>query len=462
MKNLKIPHTYTLIFTLIVFVALLTYIVPSGEFNRTKDPNTKKTVVVSNSFHYVQNNPQGIPEILQAPIKGIKDSSAIIGFVLVIGGSFGILTATGAIDAGLHKAVDKLRSRGILVIPIGMLLFSLGGTLYGMCEETLPFFMIMIPLALALGYDSLTGFMTVYLGATVGVAASTVNPFMVGMAQALCELAPGSGFQFRMLQYIIFISVAIAFVMFYARRVKRNPEKSPVYELDQQNREYYLGQAKNDNDAKFTLKHGAIIVCFIIGLCIMVWGLLKKQWYIEEVSMIFLGIGLVAGLISGIGEKKMAQAFVGGVRDMAYAAFVIGLTRAILVIAQDGKIIDTALNSAALALQGLPKPVFTTAMLFVQNCVAVLVPSTSGQAALTMPIMAPLGDLVGVHRQIVVTAYQYGNGITHWITPTAGTLMAALGIARIPWNKWAQCVFPLCCVCWVLAAIYLVIGLQIY
>jgi uncharacterized ion transporter superfamily protein YfcC len=459
MKKINIPHTYTLIFGLIIVVSLLTYLLPSGEFDRTKDVNTKNTIVVANSFHLVTNNPQGIQAVLQAPIKGIKEASTIIGFVLVVGGSFGILSATGAIEAGLRKAVEKLRHRAFLIIPVGMILFSLGGTLYGMCEETLPFFMIIIPLALALGYDSLTGFMIVYLGATVGVAASTINPFMVGIAQALCELPPGSGFEFRIVQYIIFISVAIAYVMLYAYRVKHNPEKSLVYSIDNQNKPYFLGHLNDANEATFTKKHGAIIMIFVIGLCIIVWGLVVKKWYIEEVSMVFLGSGLIAGAISGIGQNKMAQAFVGGVRDMAYAAFIIGLTRGVLVIAQDGKIIDTVLNSAVATLQGLPKPVFTTAMLFVQSCIAVLVPSTSGQAALTMPLMAPLGDLVRVNRQVVVTAYQYGNGITHWITPTAGTLMAALGIARIPWNIWAKCVLPLCVILWIIAAIFLIIGL---
>lgn len=460
--KLRIPHTYTLIFLIIALMAVLTYIVPSGEFNRVDDEKTGKTLVVAGSYHSVDANHQGVKQLLMAPINGMKGAAGVMAFVLIIGGAFGIITKTGAIEAGLSRAVRGIKGKGILVIPIAMLLFGLGGSSYGMCEETVPFYMIFIPLMLAMGYDSLTGFMIVLLGAGVGVASSTINPFSVGIAQAIAEIAPGSGIDFRVVQFIIFMSIAIAFVMWHAIRVKKNPKKSAVYELDIENRDYFLKNISNADKLEFNWRHILVLLGFATGIVVMIYNVIKNGWYLEEISMVFLAIGLFAGIAGGLKEKEIAQSFVNGCKDLVYAAVVIGLARGILVITQDGKIIDTMLNSAANLLNGLPKGIFTTAMLFIQNLVAILVPSSSGQAALTMPIMAPLGDLMGINRQVTVTAYQYGTGITNLVTPTAGTLMAALGIARIPWGKWVKFIMPFILILFVVAAVFLVVGLQIY
>lgn len=474
MKKSRIPHTYSLIFFIIIFMAILTWVIPSGQFKTEQKEGkdvpiagTYQTIdkVSTDKEGKVTDTRQGIKGILMAPIKGGEAAASVLVFVLIIGGSFGIISKSGAIEAGLAKTVRTLEGKELLIIPVAMVLFGLGGTTFGMCEETIPFYMIFIPLMMSMGYDSITGFMIVSLGAAAGTAASTTNPFAVGIAQGISELAPGSGVNFRWIQWVIFMAVVITFVMWYGHRVKKNPEKSPMFELDKENKEYFLGNAGDADKKEFKWNHALVLLGFAFGIILMIYGVKKWDWYIEEISMIFFGIGLFAAIVTMIakeaGEKEIADSFVQGCKDLTYAAVVIGLARGVLVVAQDGKIIDTILNSLANTLNGLPKGVFTSLMLLVQNAIAFLVPSSSGQAALTMPVMAPLGDLVNVNRQVIVTAYQYGTGLTNMITPTSGTLMAALGIARIPWNKYVKFILPLVAILWVIAAIFLIIGLGI-
>lgn len=457
--KLKIPHTYTIIFCIILFMTILTWLVPSGVFD-TRETDDGRTVVVPGTYHEVESNPQGLDDFFTAPIKGIIDAAETIGFVLIVGGAFGVINSTGAIEAGIGRATRIFGKRNMLIIPICMLLFGLGGTTFGMCEETLPFYMIFIPLMMAMGYDSLTGLSIVYIGAAAGTCASTVNPFSVGLAQSLAELAPGSGIVYRGIIWIIMMAVAIAFVMLYARKVKKDPEKSVVYSLDQVNRESFK---INDGEIKeFTKKDGAVLLVFGAGMAVMVWGVLAQGWYTQEISMIFMMIGVFGGIAGRLKQDEIADAFISGAKDLIYAALVIGLARGIILVAQDGKIIDTILNAAAGLLGGLPKTLFINLMLIIQNIICFFVPSSSGHAALTIPIMAPLADLVGVSRQNIITAYQFGTGITSFITPTNGVLMACLTMAKIPWAKFIKFVLPLVIVLWLIGAAALTLGLQIF
>ena len=457
--KLKIPHTYTIIFCIILFMTILTWLVPSGVFD-TRETDDGRTVVIPGTYHEVESNPQGLDDFFTAPIKGIIDAAETIGFVLIVGGAFGVINSTGAIEAGIGRATRIFGKRNMLIIPICMLLFGLGGTTFGMCEETLPFYMIFIPLMMAMGYDSLTGLSIVYIGAAAGTCASTVNPFSVGLAQSLAELAPGSGIVYRGIIWIIMMAVAIAFVMLYARKVKKDPEKSVVYSLDQVNRESFK---INDGEIKeFTRRDGAVLLVFGLGMAVMVWGVLAQGWYTQEISMIFMMIGVFGGIAGRLKQDEIADAFISGAKDLIYAALVIGLARGIILVAQEGKIIDTILNAAAGLLGGLPKTLFINLMLIIQNIICFFVPSSSGHAALTIPIMAPLADLVGVSRQNIITAYQFGTGITSFITPTNGVLMACLTMAKIPWAKFIKFVLPLVIVLWLIGAAALTLGLQIF
>lgn len=471
--KIKIPHTLTLLFGIIVLMASLTWILPSGEFDYVED--AKKPTPIAGTYKQVEKIQtidgekvdvrQGITGVLNAPMKGTIAAVDVVVFVLLLGGAFGILGKTGAIEAGISKVIKILQGKEFLIIPVAMLLFGLGGTTFGMAEETIPFYMIFVPLMMSMGYDSLTGAMIIFLGAQTGTSASTSNPFAVGIAQASAGIPLGSGIDFRWIQFFIVMSISISFVMWYAKRVKKNPELSPMYEIDKKNREHFLN-SESESIIDFKWYHGIIILGFISGMVLMVYGVNKLGWYMEEICMIFLGISLFAGIMAMIAgamtEKEMAGSFVEGCKDICFAALVIGIARGVLIVAQDGKIIDTILNSLANKLSGLPKFAFITLNFLVQTGINFIVPSSSAQAALTMPLMAPLGDLVKVDRQVIVTAYQYGCGIGHYIFPTQGILMAALGIARIPFQKWLKVVWPLVLVLSVVATAFLFVGLKIY
>lgn len=456
--KLKVPHTYTIIFCIIILMTILTWIVPSGQFDTTEQDG--RTVVIPGTYHEVESNPQGFGDLFTSPIKGIIDAVETIGFVLIVGGAFGIINRTGAVEAGIGKAAKAFGNKELFIIPICMILFGLGGTTFGMCEETLPFYMVLIPLMMQLGYDSLTGLSIVYIGAAAGTCASTVNPFSVGLAQSLAQLPVGSGIAYRGIIWVIMMAIAIAFVMLYARKVKKNPEKSVVYDLDIQNRKHILGDEASIKN--FTKRDGAVLTIFCGGLGVMVWGILAQGWYTQEISMIFMIIGVFGGIAGGLKEDEIADSFIDGAKDLIYAALVIGLARAIVIVAQDGKIIDTILNGAANLLGGLPKVVFINLMMFVQNAISFFIPSSSGHAALTIPIMAPLSDLVGVSRQNIITAYQFGTGITNFITPTNGVLMACLAMVKIPWIKFVKFVLPLIGIFVVIGVISVTVGLTIF
>lgn len=453
-KKLVIPHTFTIIFLLIVFMAVLTWIIPSGQFQRKEIDN--RLVVIPNTYEYVKENPQTIEDIFKAPIKGFVDAAEIVGFVLLVGGSFGIVNKTGAVEAGINAIVKKLSGNEIIIIPISMILFSLGGTIFGMAEETLPFYMIFVPLMLTIGYDSLTAVATVFLGAMIGNIASTINPFSVGIAQALAQITPGSGIAFRLLIYIFLITISIIFVIFYARKIKKDPKKSIVYDLDLKTKEHINMNSSNIKD--FTPKEIGVLIIFAMGMILMIFGVLKLGWYISEIAMIFIAVGVLSGIIGGLNQESIAISFIEGAKDLISASLAIALARGIVIIAQNGFIIDTMLNSAAGYLQNLSKVVFVNLTFFIEALLAFLIPSSSGLASLTIPVLAPLSDLVGVSVQLIVTAYQFGVGLTNIITPTSGVLMGALALANIPYSKWLKFVMPLILILFISCIIFLTIG----
>ncbi|HGT9381595.1 TPA: YfcC family protein [Clostridioides difficile] len=456
-KRFIIPHTFTIIFLLIVLMAILTWIVPSGEFSR--EDVEGRMVVVPGTYQSVESNPQGFADVFKAPIEGFIDSAEVVGFVLIVGGAFGIVNRTGAIEAGIASVISKFKGKELLIIPISMILFGLGGTTFGMAEETLPFYMIFVPLMTSLGYDSLTAIAIVFIGAATGAAASTINPFSVGIAQALAQLAPGSGVTYRVVIFIAYILISIAFVMYYAKKVKENPESSIVYEIDKNNKSI-LNQTSTEIK-EFTFKEVSVLAIFGIGMAIMIWGVLSQGWYIPEISMCFAAIGVLSGLVGRLSQIEISESFIDGAKDLASAALAIALARGIVIIAQNGFIIDTILNSAAAFLGGLPKVIFVYLSFFLEAALAFLIPSSSGLASLTVPVLAPLGDLVNISAQVIVTAYQFGVGLTNFITPTSGVLMGALAVAHIPFSKWVRFIMPILLILTAVSLVFLTIGIYI-
>ncbi|MBA9086615.1 putative ion transporter superfamily protein YfcC [Fontibacillus solani] len=464
----SLPHSYSLIFFIIILMAVLTWIIPSGEFERqevTIDGMTK-SAIVPGTYQAVPKSDadsdlrQGIPQILAAPMEGIINAADVVAFVLIVGGAFGIILQTGAIDRGLMALAGRLKNKGILIIPITMVICSLGGSTFGMSEEIIPLYAIFISLMFALGFDSMTAILILFLGTQIGYVGSTTNPFSVLIAQGVAGVQGNPQLWLRFIEWIVFTGVSIAFTMWYANRVKKNPEKSIVYQNDLVTRPLYLGE-ENGKKLVFSLRDKLIIGGFIAVLGIIVWGILAKGWYMTEIGALFLALGLFAGIISRMSQKEMAENFVKGCGEFVYAAVIIGLARGILVIAENGKIIDTILNFLANMLQGLPNYAFTTIMLLVHNVITFLVPSSSGEAALTMPVLAPLGDLIGINREAIVTAYQFGNGLTNLISPTGGVLLAGLAIARINFGQWLKVVLKLFGILWIIAAIFAAISASV-
>lgn len=445
LSKFKAPNTYFLIFSIIVVTAVLTWIIPSGEYNRST--MNGREIVVAGSFHSVESNPQGIGAILMAPIRGFTNKSAalIVGFVLIVGGVFAILAKTRAIDAAIMavaKAHDKSPIIEILYIPIFMVIFSLGGGSFGMGEEVIPFILIFVPLTLALGYDSIVGVAIPFVGAGAGFAGAFLNPFTIGISQQIADLPLFSGIGYRLISWVICTAVAIIFVMIYAAKIKKRPEKSLTFDMDEEKRKnLHIGDLENFKGV--SKGHKLALYTFALGMVGMVIGVLKYQWYIEEICAVFFLTGIFVGIVGRLSIKEFTDAFVSGARDMVGTALIIILARGILIIAEDGRIIDTMLFGLANSIKNLHPIISSQAMFIIHSIINIFVPSGSAKAALTMPIMIPLADIVGVTRQTAVLAFQFGDGFSNMIVPTSAITMGVLTLSGISWEKWARWIIPL-------------------
>lgn len=439
--KIRLPNTYVLIFSILALIALATWLVPGGKYN-THLVNGKQLIDPA-TFHYVTSKPQGLAALMMAPIKGFADAGLIIGFVLIVGGVFNVLHKTEAIDA-MIKSIARAHAHSPAVraglIPLFITLFSLGGATFGMNEEAIPFILIFVPLALALGYDTITGVSIPFLGSQVGFSAAFLNPFNVGIAQGIAGVPVFSGMAYRVLVWVLATTVTIAFMMWYAARVKRNPELSPTYLLDQvKRREQQLDVSSFEGMSR---THALVLWIFIASLAGMVVGVVKFDWFIEEIAALFLSMGIVVGLIARLDSDELVGAFIQGAKDLVGTALVIALARGTMILARDANIIDTMLHGLMPLVQS-SSPVFAAQKMFgIQTVINFFIHSGSGQAALTMPIMAPLADLVGVTRQTAILAFQFGEFTTPMI-PTSGITVGVLALARIPWITWARWMIPL-------------------
>ena len=449
-KQFKVPHVYAIIFALMVIFAVLTWIVPSGSYQRQEVNGREVTVAGTyeqSEKTYIDEETgdevdlrQGVFDVLQAPTRGIQEAIEVVAFILIVGGSFQVITKTGAITSGMGRVVRRFKNKDILIIPIAMVLFALGGTSFGMAEETLPFFAIFMPIMMAMGFDSMTAFMVVFVGARTGYIASTINPFNVLIAQGILGIQGNPQLWLRMIAWIVLTAVAITWVVLYARRVKKNPESSITFEDDIAKKVEFAAD-ESALDAEFTGRQKGVLAVFIAGMCLIIWGLVTQGWYMNEISAVFLAMGLLAGVIAGFSQDVVAQEFVAGIADFAFSAIVVGLARGILVIASDGMIIDTILNALATGLGGIPAVLFTTLLYAVENLLAILVPSSSGLAALTAPIFGPLTELMGLNPEAAVWALSMGSATMSLICPTSAILVAGLGVCKIKLGQWWKTVW---------------------
>ncbi|MBN1548797.1 MAG: putative basic amino acid antiporter YfcC, partial [Syntrophaceae bacterium] len=377
------------------------------------------------------------------PIRGFQDAAVIIFLIFVFGGTFSILGDTGAIESGIQRLTQffsrKKRSQKIL-IPVLMVVFSLAGGIYGMAEESIPFVLIFIPLALSLGYDSIVGVAIPFLASSVGFSAAFFNPFTVGIAQGFSDLPLYSGLAYRLVLWVIGTIIAIVFVVIYAEKIRKNPEKSIVYELDK-TRVFSTEKGKG-KDAPWGLPQKMIIGILFGGIAFLIYGVLAESWYMEEIAALFLGIGLISGFVARIPPSKMAASFVNGARDVMNVILIIAGGRAILIILNEAVVLDTVLQFTAGLISSVPNILTAHMMFLTQAIINFFVHSGTAQAALTMPVLAPLSDLVGLTRQTTVLAFQMCEVINP-ILPTSAVTMGVLGVAKIPWEKWSRWFLPL-------------------
>jgi len=447
--KIRLPHTLVLIYAMVILTVVATWIVPGGQYQRAEKDG--RTVPVAGTFAFSSRNPQGLGALFVSPVKGFVDAAAIIAVVFVVGGAFSVIQKTGAVMAFIHNLALRFgRSRALrtLLIPVTMIVFSLGGAVFGMCEEAMPFVLVFVPLALSLGYDSIVGVAIPFVGAASGFAGAFFNPFTVGIAQGIAGLPIYSGLGYRLIIWALGTAIAVFFVVRYAARVRKDPRRSPTFKDDVERRERLQINLSPTEMVRLTPAHRRVLVLFLAGMALLVFGILKFKWYINEIAGLFLALGILSGFVGKLKSDDMARSFVDGAKDMVNAALIIGCARAILVVATDGRILDTTLYAMSRAISHF-HPILSAQMMFISQCIInFFVHSGTAQAALTMPIMAPLGELVGITRQTSVFAFQLAEYINP-ILPTSGVTMGVLGLAQLRWEKWAKWFLPLA-VIWVL------------
>ena len=482
-KKFTFPSAFTILFLLLVVIALATWIVPAGSYDYDAEGSP-----IPGTYHQVEPNPQALlSSALKGPISGmygIQDETGNVDvwnygelfgaidvamFVLIIGGFLGVTMKTGAINSGIAWVVRKLKGKEKWMFPILMTIFAIGGTSYGMAEETLAFYALIITVMLAAGYDALSAAALIMLGAGIGCLGSTVNPFATGIASGFAGTTLSDGLIGRIVLLIVGTAIGIFFVMRYAEKVKKDPTKSLIYDMKAENEKQFMSASSKSTDfGKFTTRHIVILILFFLAFVVMVYGVIPWEdlgiavptwwWWFPEMTANFLFFGILIGIIGKLSEKDLVNTFVDGARDMLGVALIIGVARGITVIMNNGLITDTVLYWAEQAVAGLSSVGFIVVTYLLYLPLSFLIPSSSGLATVSMPIMAPLADFAGVNPALVVTAYQAASGLVNLITPTSAVVMGGLAIARVGYGVWLKFVAILLALLFVLTIIVLAGG----
>ena len=424
--QIKIPNTYVIIAFTLVLCAVATWFVPGGQYVKADDGSL--------TFRSVDAVPQTW-QVFSAVYHGFVKQAGIIVFILVVGGAFWLLNATGAVTAGIRRFIGLVGKRDKLVLAALTILFSLAGAVFGMSEETIPFVGIVVPLAVSLGYDAFMGMLVVYVAANVGFSSAFLNPFTVGIAQEMAGLPLFSGMGYRIFCWALLTLVLLVFVLLYARRSRK--EHEAVLSVE---------------EVRLTARQGWILAVLGLTVAALVVGVTVWGWYMPEITGLFLVMGIVCGAIAGFDANRIAEELLSGAKDILSAALVVGFASGIIVVLQDGKIVDSLLHGLQEGLSDSGAAASLSAMYGIQALINFIIPSATAKAAITLPIMAPFADMVGVSRQAMVLAFQFGDGFTNMITPTSGVLVAALAMARIPYTRWVKWV-------WKAVLVLLVLGL---
>lgn len=426
MRKLKAPNTYVIIAAIILVCAVMTWFIPGGQYVKADDGSL--------SYESVESVPQTW-QIFTAIYHGFIKQAGIIIFILVVGGAFWLLNATGAVEAGIKRFISKIGNRDKIVLAALTILFSLAGAVFGMSEETIPFVGIVVPLAVSMGYDAFMGMLVVYVASNVGFSSAFLNPFTVGIAQGMADLPLFSGMGYRLFCWGLLTALLVVFVIFYAHKVRKEPSKAEAIEAE-----------------PLTRRQSWILITLALTVVMLIVGVTCLEWYMPEITGLFLAMGIICGIIAGFHSDRIVSELMAGAKDILSAALVVGFASGIIVILQDGKIIDSILHSMQEGLDGSGEVGSLSAMYGIQALINFVIPSATAKAAITIPIMAPFSDMVGVSRQAMVLAFQFGDGFTNMITPTSGVLVAALAMARISYTEWVKWI-------WKMVVVLLILGL---
>ncbi|TXG39672.1 YfcC family protein [Seonamhaeicola maritimus] len=479
MKKIKFPSAQTILLIIAALTALLTWVIPSGKFdtlgyNKVDKHFTKtsldkteileasqetlnnleikiplekftngdiwKPISIPNTYKKVEATPQGELAFIKSPIKGIIAAADIIFLVLFIGGLIGIMNHTGAFDAGISWLASTLKGYEFILIILVTLLIAVGGTTFGLAEETIAFYPILIPIFLAAKYDAMVALACIYIGSSIGTMCSTTNPFSAIIASDAAGINWTTGLTGRVIMWTLGLIICIIYILRYAQRVKKDPTKSVIY--DQKEEIEKLFKNNISSTSKLTIQLKVILFVFAMCFVVMVYGVSRLEWWFEEMTAVFLVGAILIGVIGRIKEFTFIETFMKGAGDLLGVAVIIGIARGVSVLMDDGQISDTMLYYASTATNDMNKGVFINVMLYIYGGLSFFIPSSSGMAVLTMPIMSPLADGVGIGRELIVNAYQYGMGLFAFINPT-GLILASLAIVKVGYNKWLKFVMPL-------------------
>ena len=448
MSRFKLPNTYVIIAAIIILSAVMTWFVPGGQYVKAEDGSL--------TYEAVDSVPQTW-QVFTAIYHGFVKQAGIIIFILVVGGAFWLLNATGAVEAGIKRFIVRIGNRDILVLVALTILFSLAGAVFGMSEETIPFVGIVVPLAISMGYDAFMGMLVVYVASNVGFSSAFLNPFTVGIAQGMADLPLFSGMGYRLFCWALLTLLLVVFVVIYARTLRQAQDPKPFGEpaeppVGEPAEPPALRQAQGPEVEPLTRRQTWILIVLLLTVVALIVGVTCFEWYMPEITGLFLAMGIICAIIAGFDSDRTVKELMTGAKDILSAALVVGFASGIIVILQDGKVVDSVLHAMQEGLEGGGKLGSLSAMYGIQSVINFIIPSATAKAAITIPIMAPFADMTGVSRQAMVLAFQFGDGFTNMITPTSGVLVAALAMARIPYSKWVRWI-------WKMVLALLVIGL---
>lgn len=454
-SRFKVPHTLVLLFGMIVLAQILTYVLPQGAYQRVTNEHGREEVVAG-TYHAIEDGARlAWHRMFTAIPSGFGAAEEIIFFVFIVGGAFAVLRATGAVDALIAWLLARLGGRPGLLITGGVTLFALGSASIGMAEEYLPFLPVLLVLVRGLGFDAMTAVGILCIGYGVGYGAALINPFTVMIAQEVAGLPPTSGLWYRAILLAVFLPVGIHHVWSYARKVERDPSASLVADVESE------AVTEIPESVPFHGTHRLVLGVVVVTIVVLVYGIKTWDWYLHEMGGLFLGLSIVLAIIARMGPDRTAREFCFGATELTTTALLIGFARTIEVVLDEGQVVDTIIHGVATPLETMGAAGASVGMLAFQSLCNFFIPSGSGQAYVTMPLMAPLADLVGVSRQVAVLAYQFGDGFTNIMIPTNAVLVGILAMAGVPFDRWMRFVLPFMVKMWALAAIALMTAVWI-